>query len=130
MPKRKGSKGIKGSGDSRIRMTPTVFHIMLSMVDGERHGYSLMQEIAERTDGSIRLGPGSLYWSLSRLQESGLIEETETRSDPKHGDERRRYYRLTAEGMELLTREAKSWAKIIDLAIAKDLISRPGLAGS
>ena len=111
-------------------MTPTVFHIMLSMVDGERHGYSLMQEIAERTDGTIRLGPGSLYWSLSRLQESGLIEETETRSDPEHGDERRRYYRLTAEGLEVLTREAESWAKIIDLAIAKDLMSGPGLAGS
>lgn len=106
-------------------MTPTFFHILLSMVDGERHGYALMQEIAERTEGGIRLGPGSLYWSLNRLQEEGLIEETEARPDPDHGDERRRYYRLTEAGEELLAREAESWAKVVALAISKGVIRAP-----
>ncbi|MFC1628503.1 PadR family transcriptional regulator [Gemmatimonadota bacterium] len=119
---------IKPHRSAGIRMTPTFFHILLSLVDGERHGYALMQEIADRTDGAIRLGPGSLYWSLNRLQETGLIEETATHPDPDNCDERRRYYRLTGSGSKLLTQEAEALAKIVYLAIAKKVIRSPGLA--
>jgi DNA-binding PadR family transcriptional regulator len=111
-----------------VRMTPTYFHILLSLVDGERHGYSLMQEIEHRTDGGIRLRPGSLYWSLSRLVEEGLIEEGDGPGNPDRNDERRRYYRLTEAGSELLAREAEVWAKITRLAVEKKVIRDPGLA--
>ena len=84
-----------------------------------------MQEIVDRTEGAIRLGPGSLYWTLNRLQEAGLIEEIDRRSDPDQGDERRRYFRLTGVGREVLSREAAGWAKIVELAIEKEVIRSP-----
>lgn len=111
-----------------IRMTPTYFHLLLSLTEGERHGYSLMQEIEHRTDGGIRLGPGSLYWSLNRLLEAGLIQEVDGPGDKEKDDERRRYYRLTEEGFEVLAREAEVWAKITRLAVEKKVIRDSGLA--
>lgn len=116
------------SGKPKIRMTPTYFHILLSLVDEERHGYSVMQEIDQRTDGSLRLRPGSLYWSMSRLLEAGLIEEVDGPGNQDQTDERRRYYRLTDAGSDLLTREAEMWAEITRLAVEKKVIRNPGLA--
>ena len=87
-----------------------------------------MQEIDQRTDGAIRLGPGSLYWSLNRLAQAGLIQETGSRADSQGDDERRRYYQLTRAGSRVLAREAEAWAKIVDLAVAKKVIRDPGLA--
>ncbi|MGD2123875.1 MAG: helix-turn-helix transcriptional regulator [Gemmatimonadota bacterium] len=112
----------------KIRMTPTYFHILLSLVDEKKHGYSLMQEIDQRTNGSLRLRPGSLYWSLNRLLEAGLIEEVDSPGNPDQTDERRRYYRLTEAGVDLLTREAEVWAEITQLAVEKKVIRNPGLA--
>ncbi len=102
-----------------IRMTPTAFHILLSVVDGERHGYAIMREVEARTEGRIRLGPGSLYWAIHRLQESGLIEE----QGEQAGDERRRYYRLTDVGRRFLAREAEALAEIVAYARAKKVIA-------
>jgi DNA-binding PadR family transcriptional regulator len=78
-----------------IPLTPAVFHILLALADKERHGYGIMKEVAARTDGKVILGPGTLYGTISRLLEAGLIKESEERSDPQLNDERRRFYRIT-----------------------------------
>jgi len=76
-------------------LSPAVFHILLSPGAGERHAYAIRREIAARTEGKLKLGPGVLYGSINRMVEMGLIEETGERPDPHLDDERRRYYRLT-----------------------------------
>ena len=96
-------------------MTPTVeqflplrtqwFHVMLCLADGEQHGYAIMQEVLERSDGKIRLWPASLYGSLKRLIAADLIEESDARPAPQLDDARRRYYRLTPLGRRVLKAE-------------------------
>ena len=96
-------------------MTPTVeqllplrtqwFHIMLCLADGEQHGYAIMQEVLQRSDGKIRLWPASLYGSLKRLIAADLIEESDARPAPQLDDARRRYYRLTPLGRRVLKAE-------------------------
>ena len=76
-------------------LTPAVFHVLLALADGERHGYAIMQEVAENTGGRIKMGPGTLYGTIKRLLEARMIEESDERPDPDLDDERRRYYRLT-----------------------------------
>jgi DNA-binding PadR family transcriptional regulator len=97
-------------------LPPSVFHILLALGDEEQHGYAVMGRVEELTDGAVSMGPGTLYGSIKRMLADGLIEETATRPDPELDDERRRYYRVTAEGaharsaeiarMELLLRRA------------------------
>src|SRR6202165_3507816 len=89
------------------------FHILVALADGDRHGYSIMQEIARRTDGAVRLSPSSLYSSIKRLLEEGLVEELEERPDPEHDDERRRYYRLTKMGRRAALEEARHLEKLV-----------------
>ena len=104
-------------------MTPLFFHPLLSLSEGARHGYALMQEIEERTAGSIILGPSSLYYALGRLQKSGLIEdvpEVEGREGPH--EDRRRYYRLTNEGRNRLEEETSLLADILSHARDRGLI--------
>lgn len=72
-------------------------HIVLALLDGELHGYALMRRVAELSDGAVRMGPGTLYGTLNRLLEDGLIEETTDRVS-RHESERRRYYQLSASG--------------------------------
>ena len=76
-------------------LTPAVFHVLLALADGERHGYAIMQEVAENTGGQIKMGPGTLYGTIKRLLAARMIEESDERPDPELDDERRRYYRLT-----------------------------------
>jgi DNA-binding PadR family transcriptional regulator len=76
-------------------LTRAVFHILLALADGERHGYAIMQEVAQNTNGQIKMGPGTLYGNIKRLLATNLIEEADERPDPELDDERRRYYRLT-----------------------------------
>jgi DNA-binding PadR family transcriptional regulator len=85
--------------------TAAVLHILLALADGERHGYGIMQEIAQFTGGTFTLGPGTLYRSIKQMLEQGLIAETETRADPALDDERRRYYKLTGKGERALHAE-------------------------
>ena len=106
----------------KIRMTPSFFHILLSLVPGQRHGYAILGEIAERTQGRIKLGPSSLYWSLGRLEQAELIEETNA-ADDAH-DERRRYYRLTKSGQALLRIEIEVLADILSHAEAQQIVGQ------
>jgi len=89
-----------------LPLPPATFHILLALAEGERHGYAIMQEVAARTAGEVRLSAGTLYRSLQRMLEQGLIAETRERPVPELDDERRRYYRLTATGRGVLTAEA------------------------
>lgn len=106
-----------------LRMTPTFFHLLLSLQAGPRHGYAMMQEIEERTEGRVSLGPSSLYYSLGRLEDAGLIAGTEEPEglDPPHG-ERRKYYRLTDGGRERLRAEAEVLADIVAHARAQGVL--------
>src|ERR1051326_3626982 len=92
--------------DNLIPLSPAVFHILLSLGEGERHGYALKREIAKRTNGKLKLGPGVLYGSISKMLDLGLIEESDERPDPHLDDERRRYYRITAYGRKVAQAEA------------------------
>jgi DNA-binding PadR family transcriptional regulator len=103
-------------------LTPAVFHILLTLVDGERHGYAIMQEIATRTKGRLFIGPGTLYGSIKRLLAAGFIVEVEGRPDPGLNDERRRYYQLTDVGRRVATAEAERLAQLVEVARTKRLI--------
>lgn len=100
------------------------FHILVALADRDRHGYSIMQEIAGRTAGEIRLSPSTLYSAIKRLLEEGLIEELEERPDPAHDDERRRYYRLTKAGRKAAMEEARRLEKLLADARSMGLAPR------
>jgi len=100
------------------------FHILVALADRDRHGYSIMQEVAERTSGEIRLSPSTLYSAIRRLLEEGLIEELAERPDPDHDDERRRYYRLTRRGRTAAMEEARRLEKLLADARATGLAPR------
>ncbi len=99
--------------DGRLPLTRDTFHILVSLADRDRHGYSIMQDVAERTQGNLRLSPSSLYASIKRLLEQGLIEELAERPDPEHDDERRRYYRLTKWGRDVAMEEARRLERLL-----------------
>ncbi|MCC6615668.1 MAG: helix-turn-helix transcriptional regulator [Anaerolineae bacterium] len=104
-----------------LPLTPAVFHILLALADGEKHGYAIMQEVIRITDGAVRMGPGTLYGTIKRMLEMGLIEETDERPDPEMDDERRRYYRLTPFGERVAQAEAARLASLISIAQSKRL---------
>jgi DNA-binding PadR family transcriptional regulator len=110
--------------DDLLPLTPAMFHILLALADRERHGYHIMQEVEERTEGKVRLGPGTLYGSIKRMLADGWIEETEERPDPEMDDERRRYYRLTDFGYRLATAEAERLARLVKSARLKKLLAK------
>jgi len=87
------------TSDGTKPLPPSVFHILLALGDGEQHGYAIMGRVEELTDGDVSMGPGTLYGSIKRMLADGLIEETEERPDPALDDQRRRYYRVTADGV-------------------------------
>jgi DNA-binding PadR family transcriptional regulator len=89
------------------------FHIMLSLAGGEQHGYAIMQEVRDRTMGKVRLWPATLYGSIKRLIEAGLIEESDERPAPELDDARRRYYRLTALGKRVLDAECERLQELV-----------------
>jgi DNA-binding PadR family transcriptional regulator len=91
--------------DSRSPLPPAAIHILLAIGPGERHGYGIMSEVAALTNDAVRLAPGTLYTNIKRLLAGGLIEESEERPDPDNGDQRRRYYRLTAAGQQVVVTE-------------------------
>jgi DNA-binding PadR family transcriptional regulator len=97
-------------------LSPAVFHILLSLGEGERHGYALKREIALRTGGKLNLGPGVLYGSINKMLELGLIEESDDRPDPHLDDERRRYYRITPYGRKVAQAEAARMRELVRLA--------------
>ncbi len=106
-------------------LTPAVFHILLSLADGENHGYAIMQEIAARTSGALVMGPGTLYGTLKRMLEAGLVEESGERPDPALEDQRRRYYRMTRQGRRAASQEAERLEALVRTARTKSLLRRP-----
>ena len=111
-----------------LPLTPSVFHILLALSEGERHGYAIMQEVAADTDGSLRLGPGTLYGCLKRMLSTRLVEESDERPDPALDDERRRYYRITDLGARALRAEGERLASAVSAARAKRLFARKTVA--
>jgi len=110
--------------ESFLPLNRDTFHILVSLADRDRHGYSVMQDVLERTDGALRLSPSSLYAAIKRLLEKGLIEELAERPDPAHDDERRRYYRLTRIGRAVAVAEAQRLQRLLADARATGLLPR------
>jgi len=110
--------------DDLLPLPTAVFHILVALADRERHGYSIMQDVAARTDGKVRLSAGTLYSAVRRMLEQGLIEELRDSPDPQSDDERRRYYGLTRFGREVATAEARRVHDLLAQARATGLIPR------
>jgi len=100
--------------------------ILITLADGERHGYAIMQDVADRTDGAVRLGPGTLYGTIKRMLHDGLIQELDERPDPAEDDARRRYYRITLRGRKVATAEIGRLAKLVRQARATGLVVKTG----
>src|SRR3989304_5528247 len=96
-----------------LPLTPAAFNILLALADGEKHGYAIMQSIALRTAGEVRMGPGTLYGLIKRMLADGWIEELDERPDPALDDERRRYYRLSDLGQRVAVAEAERLALLV-----------------
>ncbi|HET6890200.1 MAG TPA: PadR family transcriptional regulator [Pyrinomonadaceae bacterium] len=105
-----------------LPLTPAMFHILLALADRERHGYDIMREVDQRTEGDVHLGPGTLYGSIKRMLSDGLVEECDERPDPELDDERRRYYRLTDFGYRVAKAEAERLARLVKASVAKKLL--------
>ena len=121
-----------GKKSAKQAINHSDFHILLALADRERHGYGIMQEVEARSQGTVRLGPGTLYGAIKRLLAAGLIEESAKRPIARKDDERRRcYYRLTSLGRESAVAEAERLAALVCTAQAKRLLGRhlPATAG-
>ncbi len=102
--------------ESLLPLPPVTFHILMALSDADRHGYAIIQAVAARTDGAVKLGAGTLYRSIHRMLNDGLVEELRQRPAPEEDDERRRYYRLTPFGLAVARAEAKRLAGLVRLA--------------
>lgn len=109
--------------DRHLPLSPAVFHLLLALADEERHGYAIMRDIEERTGGLVKVGPGMLYGSIKWLLDERLIEEAPRRA-PKKEDERRKYYRLTGEGLALVKAEASRLEAAVGLARARNVLGK------
>jgi DNA-binding PadR family transcriptional regulator len=108
--------------DSLLPLRPVVFQVLLSLADDERHGYAIVQDIAERSSARMQLEPGNLYRTLKFMLDEGLIEESDRRPAPGLDDERRRYYRITRFGLNVARAEASRLAELLRDARARDLL--------
>src|SRR5687767_15314600 len=97
-------------------LTPAVLHILLALSNQERHGYGIMKQVESDSQGKVKMGPGTLYGSLGRMIDAGLICESDKRIDPKLDDERRVYYKLTALGQEALSAELQRYREVVAVA--------------
>ena len=104
--------------DPLLPLAPAAFHILVALADDDRHGYAIIQEVAARTGGEVTLSAGTLYRSIQRLLEQGLILETDERPAPEFDDQRRRYYRITPRGRAAARAEARRLARLVKLARA------------
>jgi len=102
------------------------FHILVALADRDRHGYSILQDVSARTGGKVHLGAGTLYSSIRRMLEQGLIEELAESPDPTSSDERRRYYRLTSFGRRVAAAEVERLESMLRQAVATGLVEGKG----
>ena len=104
--------------ETLLPLPAATFHILMTLATGDRHGYAIIQDVRQRTNNRLRLGAGTLYRSLQRMLEQGLIVETGDRPDPESDDERRRYYRITKYGETVARAEARRLTELVRLARA------------
>jgi len=114
-------RGAPRTADEHLPLKPTLFLILLSLAEGDRHGYALKKEILDRTEGRVRLGAGTLYRSIRQLVDRGMIEESTNRPDPALDDDRRRYFRLTRLGREVAQAETERLADLVRAARSGNL---------
>ena len=107
--------------DALLPLPPATFHILLSLAEGDRHGYGIIQDVEQRTGGELRLSAGTLYRSIQRMLEQGLLVESTRRPAPAEDDERRRYYRLTTFGTAVARAEARRLSDLVRMARARGL---------
>jgi DNA-binding PadR family transcriptional regulator len=112
---------VTNAPESRPPLPAATFHILLALARDERHGYAIIQDVAARTDGAIRLSAGTLYRSIQRMLEAGLIAESRSRPAAEFDDERRRYYRITGLGREVARAEARRLAALVRMARVQGL---------
>jgi DNA-binding PadR family transcriptional regulator len=115
------------SAESLLPLQPTTFHILLSLTEEDRHGYAIILDVARRTGGEIRLSAGTLYRSIQRMLELGLIIETKSRPIPEMDDERRRYYRITPLGTAVAKAEVNRLSSLVKMARACGVTPRTTL---
>jgi DNA-binding PadR family transcriptional regulator len=118
----------KSETESYLPLTPAMFHVLLALADGEKHGYAILKEVARRTEDKVRLSAGTLYGNLARLESGGLIAESGERPEISLDDERRRYYKLTRLGREVAVAEARRMEEVVAQAHAKNLFRKPEIA--
>jgi len=110
--------------ESLLPLPPATFHILVALADEDRHGYAVIKDVAARTGGALKLSPGTLYRSIDRMVQQGLIREISTRPARDMDDERRRYYRITPFGRDVARTESRRLAQMLDLARARGLAPR------
>ncbi|MCK4775779.1 MAG: helix-turn-helix transcriptional regulator [Candidatus Krumholzibacteria bacterium] len=102
-------------------LTPAVLHILLALSTKERHGYGIMKQVEADSQGKVNMGPGTLYGSLGRMLEAGLIRESDKKIDPEMDDERRVYYKITGLGQKALAAELQRYREVVAVAKQKRL---------
>jgi DNA-binding PadR family transcriptional regulator len=112
--------------DAFLPLPTATFHILVALADEDRHGYAIIQDVAARTDGALRLSAGTLYRSIQRMLDQGLLEETRDRPAPELDDERRRYYRITSLGTAVARAEARRLTQLVRMARARGLAPAKG----
>jgi DNA-binding PadR family transcriptional regulator len=110
--------------ESLLPLPPATFHILLALADADRHGYAIIQDVSARTRGAVKLSAGTLYRSIHRMLEDGLLEELRERPAPEEDDERRRYYRITRFGQQVARAEAARLTELVRLARGSGFVSR------
>lgn len=107
-----------------LPLQPAVFHILMALAEADRHGYAIIQYVSERTDGAVKLSPGTLYRSIQRMLEEGLLLEVDERPAPDEDDERRRYYRITSLGRNVARAEAGRLMDLVKMARASGFVPK------
>lgn len=115
---------MKTEAESLLPLPPATFHILVALADDDRHGYAVIKDVEARTGGTLTLSPGTLYRSVDRMVQQGLIREVSSRPARDIDDQRRRYYRITPFGRDVAMAEARRLAQMLDLARAKGLAPR------
>jgi DNA-binding PadR family transcriptional regulator len=111
-------------------LTPAVLHILLALSTEERHGYGIMKQVESESDGKVKMGPGTLYGSIGRMMDAGLIRESDKRPDPDMDDVRRIYYAITGAGREALQAELDRYRSVVTVATAKRLTPKASTDGA
>ncbi|HKV74877.1 MAG TPA: PadR family transcriptional regulator [Gemmatimonadales bacterium] len=111
----------KADVDAQLPLPPATFHILLAVAQEDRHGYAIILDVETRTDGALRLSPGTLYRSIQRMLEQGLLLETDDRPAPEQDDERRRYYRITPFGAAVARAETRRMMSLVSMARVQGL---------